>query len=177
MTTQRAQLALGGMRPNTARFSPCGLYRYTLTRELGGGRTVVFCGLNPSTADANVNDHTVRKDIGFAQRWGYGRILKVNAYGYRATEPADMKRAAKAGVDIVGPENNEALIAAARLARSSGGLFVVAWGANIDPHRQHDVAALLSDVELWCFEINGDGSPKHELYIPYVRELQRWRCP
>lgn len=170
------QLSIGATRPNTARFSECGVYRYELTRELGGDRTVVFCGLNPSTADAELNDPTVRKDIGFAQRWGYGRILKINAYAYRATDPKDMARAAKAGVDIVGDDNNRTIAEAAQLARM-GGLLVVAWGANIDPIRQHDVAALLSDVDAWCFGTNLDGSPVHELYQPYSRELVRWRCP
>lgn len=171
------QLQLGARRSDSARFSDCGLYRYELTRELGGDRVLASIGLNPSTADAEHNDPTLRKDIGFARRWRMGRLIKGNAYAYKATDPRDMERAAKAGIDIVGPDNNRTLVAIARLAKETGGFVVVSWGANIDPMRQHDVAALLSGVELWCFGTNLDGSPVHELYQPYSRELVRWRCP
>lgn len=171
------QLAIGSTRPDTARFSECGLYRYELTRELGGDRTLVSIGLNPSTATDIEDDRTIAKDVGFARRWHMGRVVKGNAYAYKATFPIDMQRAAKAGIDIIGPDNNRTLIELVRLARSTGGIAVVSWGANIDPIRQHDVAALLSDVELWCFGTNLDGSPVHELYQPYSRQLVRWRCP
>lgn len=171
------QLSIGSRRPDSARFSECGTYRYELTREFGGARTLVSIGLNPSKADAERNDPTLRKDIGFAQRWGMGRVVKGNAYAYKATDPKDMLAAQRAGVDVVGPDNDRTLIALARLARDSGGIVVVSWGANIDPIRQHDLAMLLSDAELWCFGTNLDGSPVHELYIPYTRELVRWRCP
>ena len=42
------------------------------------------CGINPSTADERDNDPTIRKDIGFASRSGFGGILKVNVCAYRA---------------------------------------------------------------------------------------------
>src|SRR4051812_40590931 len=61
----------------TATFSDDDVYRYELTRELGGMRPLVTCGLNPSTADASKNDQTIRKDIGFAKHWGCGRVLKT----------------------------------------------------------------------------------------------------
>lgn len=174
------QLALD-RRPDTARFSPCGLYRYELTRELGGGATLVSIGLNPSIADADKNDPTIRKDIGFAQRWGLGRVAKYNANAYCATDPKSMLRAAKAGVDVIGPDNDRTLRIAAAAARDGGGKIVVSWGANIDGERQREIAAILTDFvnppTLWCFGTNLDGSPVHELYQPWTRELVEWRCP
>lgn len=164
-------------RPNTARFSDDGVYRYELTRELGGERTLVACGLNPSVATADTNDQTIRKDIGFATRWGCGRILKINANAFCAQEPKVMAAAAKAGVDVVGPDNNRTIVEAVKLVRSTGGILLVAWGQNIDKHRQFDMAALLSGIEAWCLGTNQDGSPKHELYEPYDRELVLWKLP
>lgn len=54
----------------TAEFSINGVHRYWLTRGLGGVRPLVVCGLNPSTADAEVDDNTIRKEMKFARSWG-----------------------------------------------------------------------------------------------------------
>jgi len=172
------QLSLG-VRPDTARFSECGTYRYNLTRELGGERPLVICGLNPSIATAVKNDRTIRKEVGFANRWGLGRLVKVNAYGFVAQFPVDMKRAAKSGVDIIGPDNDEAIRLAAGLACLTDGIFLAAWGANIEPKRQADLWSILRfcGVPIMCLGTNKDGTPEHPLYIPYERPLREWRPP
>ncbi|MCH7984950.1 MAG: DUF1643 domain-containing protein, partial [Chloroflexi bacterium] len=48
-------------RPNIARFSGCHRYRYVLTREFGGDSTCLFIMLNPSSADADQDDPTIRR--------------------------------------------------------------------------------------------------------------------
>ena len=181
MTTQ---LTLG-TKPNTARISPCGLYRYELTRELGGDVPLVSMGLNPSTADAIEDDQTITKDMGFARRWGLGRVVKLNAYGYRTKSPKILFAAAKAGVDIVGPENDAVIMtwierlrdAARRYA--SLGKIVVSWGANIDPDRQWQIGQMFlsAGVQPFCLGVNEDGTPAHECYLPYERALVPWVCP
>lgn len=45
-----------------------------------GHGTVLFIMLNPSTATDILNDPTIRRCIGFAQRWGYAKLLVGNAY-------------------------------------------------------------------------------------------------
>lgn len=93
-----------------ATFSGCGRYRYRLTRELNGalfagsGRAITFIMLNPSTADANADDPTIRRCKGFARGWGYGRLIIVNLFAFRATDPRDMWKAHEGGVDIVGEQ-------------------------------------------------------------------------
>lgn len=173
-----SQLALDH-RLNTAVFSSCETYRYTLTREIGGIAPLVSIGLNPSTATAEIDDPTIRKDVGFAKRWGLGRVVKLNAFAFRATDPQDMKRAATRGVDIVGPENDfwiAALLCEARLAH---GRVVVSWGNHITHERQRRIAQLIADcnVEAMCLGVNKNGTPMHELYIPYEREPRPWSCP
>lgn len=177
-----SQLALiaAGDRANAAWFSPDEVYRYALTRELGGDRTLVSMGLNPSTATAEIDDPTVRKDQEFARRWRCGRVVKLNAYAYRATDPQDMKRAAKRGVDIVGnPENDDYIRAHLAMVLATQGRLVVSWGNHIDPARQCALADLIEGMGVtpWCLGMNKNGSPVHELYIPYSRELTKWRCP
>lgn len=162
----------------TAKLSPDGVYRYELTRVLPdkGDRVLVACGLNPSTADAQKNDNTIRKDLGFAKIWGCARLVKINAYAFRATFPKDLKKARLAGIDVVGPDNNRAILAALELVRKTNGILMVAWGANIEQARQIELARMFGDTAM-CLGTNLDGSPEHELYIPYERPLVHWSCP
>jgi hypothetical protein len=78
-------------------------YRYWLLRIWDDALPVMAnIGANPSTADETVNDPTIRKDIGFATRLGFGGLLKLNVGGFRATKPKDWYNAA----DPFGPENS-----------------------------------------------------------------------
>jgi hypothetical protein len=167
------------IRPNTAVISPCGVYRYELRRELGGDRPLVAIGLNPSVADAEIDDPTIRKDIGFAKIWQCGRVVKGNANAYRATDPKDMKRARKSGIDIVGPENDRYLDSMIALVKTCNGILLVAWGNHICPGRQAEISYMIDghNVVPYCLGTNDNGTPKHELYIPYARELVPWSCP
>jgi hypothetical protein len=74
----------------TATISDCGRYRYTLGRTWSDEPPVLFVMLNPSTADADVDDNTISKCIGFAKRWGHGGITVVNLYAWRATNPKEL---------------------------------------------------------------------------------------
>lgn len=77
---------------STARISKDGLYRYELSRTWYNNLpTIAFILLNPSTADAEHDDSTVRRCVGYAQRWGYGKISMYNLYAYRTRHPAELK--------------------------------------------------------------------------------------
>jgi hypothetical protein len=140
--------------------SPCGLYRYTLTRQWHEGPTGNFIMLNPSTADARIDDNTIRRLIGFSRSWGLSGFVVTNLFAYRATQPADMKQA----VDPVGPENDRHILEHAKLAS----LVVVAWGANgtfLD--RDKDVLWMLAanEIEPHCISLTKDGHPSHPLRL------------
>lgn len=172
-----------------ARISPDGRYRYYLRHMLVPDarihpKPLVSIGLNPSTADAFRDDQTIRKDRGFASRWGCHQLIKLNVYAYRATKPADMWRAAKGGIDIVGPGNDVQIANVLEALNLWGGKLVVSWGNGIarrdDDHaRSRQLAAMFAKFEVTplCFGANANGSPMHELYMPYERELVRWVCP
>src|SRR5690348_16099160 len=104
--------------------SDCGRYRYSLSRwgwDERSGRCV-FIMLNPSTADASVDDPTIRRCINFAQGWGYGMLEVVNLFAWRATFPKELALAP----DPVGPHNGEYLTRAITI----GDITVCAWGRH-----------------------------------------------
>src|SRR5262245_11810739 len=127
-----------------ALISPCGQYRYHLSRVWDAARLrVCYIMLNPSTADANKDDATIRRCIGYAQRWEvckgvpFGGIDVVNLYAYRATNPTALKLVA----DPIGPDNDLWL---KRVCSSEEvGMIVAAWGAHAQPGRVQQVVNML----------------------------------
>lgn len=96
-------------------------YRYVLTRIWDETKpTVVFIGLNPSTADEEVDDKTIRKCIGYAKRWGYGKLIMVNLFAFRSTDPSMLKRVE----DPVGPDNDSYI----QKCVSESNLVIACWG-------------------------------------------------
>lgn len=79
-----------------------GRYRYRLDRSWASVPPMVMLWLNPSTADDASDDPTVRRGMGFARAAGCGRLVVVNLFGWRATDPAELRRVA----DPVGPDND-----------------------------------------------------------------------
>jgi hypothetical protein len=147
----------------SAIFSACRRFRYRLGRDLSvsGSGTCLFILLNPSTADEETDDPTVRRCAGFAGRWGHARVEIVNLFAWRSVLPEIMRRAS----DPVGPDNDSAILAAAREAA----MVVCGWG-NHGAHlsRGRDVLRLLSaaGVTPHALRLTHSGQPQHPLYLP-----------
>lgn len=160
--------------PGDAIISPCRLYRYQLWRERTGaapGPWLAFAMLNPSKAHGKRNDPTIRKCQGFAERIGFDRFIVVNAYAYRATEPADLYAAMRSRplVEVVGPENTVSIFD----AFSKASRIVAAWGANKVFGRarvmQDEARRLGKSLE--AIAITQKGAPQHPLMARYVDTL------
>lgn len=150
----------------TATISECGRYRYSLTRRWGEGATCCFVMLNPSTADAEVDDPTIRRCIGFAQREGYGALEVVNLFAYRATDPKRLRNTP----DPIGPENNQHLAQ----AFDKAGLIVAAWGAHGSFHSRNQVVRRMLNGRSMCLGTTAKGEPKHPLYLAKNAPLMPW---
>lgn len=151
----------------SAQLSPCGLYRYALTRRWDEGDPVVWIMLNPSTADAIKDDATIRKCVGFTKRLGAPALMVVNLFAYRATKPNAMKAAPAP----IGPENDAWINFAAQIGRH----IICAWGPNGRfRNRDQHVLAILREkqAEPRCLSITKDGSPGHPLMLGYDNPLQ-----
>ena len=143
-------------------FSACRRWRYLLWRRWDESLPVAnFLMLNPSTADELKLDPSCTRARLYAERWGFGSLIVTNLFGWRATDPKDMKAAR----EPVGRGNDRAILRAAREAS----LVVCAWG-NHGAHleRSAKVLSLLgkAGVRLHALRLNGEGEPAHPLYLP-----------
>lgn len=152
-----------------ALFSPCRQYRHVLWRRWNKEKSyVLIIGLNPSTANENEDDPTIRRCKKFASDWGYGAIYMVNLFDYCATKPKDMLNFNNPCSD----ENNTYIKALAENA----GLILCAWGTNGNhKDRDSEVKKLLNIYELNCLGLNSNGTPKHPLYIKADKELEAFK--
>lgn len=150
--------------------SPDGLYRYTLEREwqaeLGPVPTedlrCLFVMLNPSTADAFIDDPTIRRCVGFARSWGYSSLSVVNLFALRATHPGVLR----VTPNPVGPDNDDWI----RREADRASLIVAAWGTSGDLlGRDRSVLAALDRHpgagDVYCLGVTRSGQPLHPLYV------------
>jgi hypothetical protein len=134
-----------------------GTYRYLLWRSWDASKPMVtFIMLNPSTADANIDDATIRRCVGFADSWGYGSIEVVNLFAYRTTYPGYLKCID----DPIGPENDDYI--SISTARSK--LVIAAWGTS-GHFKNRDDAVMKSLGSIHCIDVSKAGYPKHPLYL------------
>ena len=146
-----------------------GPYRYLLWRRWDDTLPkVCWVMLNPSTADATEDDATIRKVVKFSQTWGFGEARVVNLFAYRATDPSELFIAAKGGVDVVGPYNDQHIMVAMHMCPK---LTIAAWGAhgNVRGQAAHVMKfcrrALGGERVLHSLKVNTDGTPSHPLYL------------
>lgn len=139
-------------------------YRYTLSRAWGEGPRVAWCMLNPSTADADLDDPTIRRCIGFSKSWGAGRLVVVNRFALRASEPRDLL----GHPDPCGPCNIKAITDTLTISD----MLVVGWGTFVKRIAKRGVAgtdvlgiAERLGVPTYCLGRTKDGYPKHPLYL------------
>lgn len=166
----------------TAVFSPCGRYRYRLERDLGAlaGRGVcAFLMLNPSTADAELDDPTIRRCKSFAAATGAARLFVGNLFAWRATDPADLSPMRGCAYPT-GPDNDRHL---AEIAASAD-VVIAAWGAAGKVYKlaQARAAVVRRIVEaagkpLHVLRLTKNGQPEHPLYLPADLRPVLWSPP
>ena len=154
-----------------AEFSSCRRWRYLLWRRWDSARPAAnFLMLNPSTADEFQLDPSCTRARNYAERWGFGALIVTNLFGWRATDPHDMKAAR----DPVGRGNDAAILRAAREAK----LVVCAWG-NHGLHVERSARVLdalrRAGISLNYLKLNSSGEPAHPLYLSGALRPVAWK--
>jgi hypothetical protein len=166
----------------SAVISDCDLYRHEL-RRIWDDRLplLVVCMLNPSKADADIDDPTILTLIHFAKRWGYGGLLVVNLADFRASKPDDMFAASSPTSKV----NARYHYLALTYAKENGKEVLVAWG-NDGPVFGTDglfvETAKSLGVRTICLGITLSGAPKHPMArgkhrIPRDQKPLPWAMP
>lgn len=153
-----------------ALFSSCKKYRFILSRVWDDQKPMVmFIGLNPSVADAENDDPTVRRMIGFAQDWGFGGFYIVNCFPFIATCPKKLNKWYYADDYYSAMYQNHDHISETRNKCSR---VVFCWGGNeMVVNQKIDQVLKNTFPDAMVFKLNADGSPKHPLYVPKITQL------
>lgn len=125
--------------------------------------------LNPSTADAIVDDPTIYRCMQFSYLWGYGGIVVVNIFAFRTPHPSVLRTAA----EPVGAHNDRYILD----ARSRTAGLVLAWGNHGNLlERSAAVRKLLGRGRkpVWCLGVTKSGEPHHPLYLPLTTTRKRF---
>ncbi len=159
------------MKEKDAVISKDGKHRYSLTRSWESDyKKICFCMLNPSVADATIDDPTIKRCCGFAKLWGFHGIEVVNLFAYRATEPRELLKVPYP----VGHENDAHIWVAA-----SCWPVVAAWGSWGDkfPERVQEVLGALRCCagKVSCLGVTKGGQPKHPLYLAADTQLMEFK--
>jgi hypothetical protein len=158
---------------SSAIMSPCGTYRYALSRNLETPRLFnavtqrcLFVMLNPSTADASTDDATIRRCKAYASSWSYHVLDVVNLFALRSTDPTALRE----HTDPVGPDNDSHIANYARHAS----FVVVAWGSHARQKngwahngRAAHVMGILREAgaDPRCFGVTGNNQPRHPVRL------------
>jgi hypothetical protein len=169
----------------SAILSSCGKYRYRLERDTGRSRlepVVAFIGVNPSTADASLDDATIRKMVGFASRWGYRRIIVGNLFAYRATDVRELRSAYldRDMVPMLFAEENRHLM----MILEDADVLVPCWGniAKVPKQLRPRIADVLALIRHSCkptcvLGMTKSNDPKHPLMLGYDTPIREWKNP
>lgn len=159
-----------------ADLSVCGEYRWALGRRwLASKPMILWIMLNPSTADHNDNDPTIRRIIDFSQRWGYGALVVCNLYPMRSPVPDNLfmgDRKKNLGPDGTNDYNIMKFT-------EEAAMIMCAWGAHGQKLGQGErVRRLLINAgyELHALRFTKMGQPCHPLYLPKKLEPVKWEA-
>jgi hypothetical protein len=154
---------------SSAQYSDCMAYRYTLQRSWRShhNKRLVFIMLNPSTATEEQNDPTVARCQKRAMSGEYGAFAVLNLFAFRATDPADMKRAKN---PVGGHENTRVLQDVLSCVQQGMSDVICGWGLHGKYLGRNDEVLkwfLHYDVTPMALKITKDGHPYHPLYVSY----------
>lgn len=170
-----------------ATLSKCGKMRWNLRRWWHEDSRVCWVMLNPSTADAEIDDPTLKRCMHFSKAWGYGGLIITNLYPYRSPSPPECRRWAardhKYSDLLVRKQlirNQKEVLAACQ----TSDIIVAAWGnqpwaAKWSVHMLTQIQKN-TDKPIYCLGTTQNGNPKHPMArarhrVPNDQQPLIWR--
>jgi len=147
---------------SNAIFSEDKMHRYALIREWDLDKpSLMIISLNPSTADEKTNDPTIRRCIGFAKKWGFGKLFVTNLFAFRATFPKDLFESR----NPIGNKNDYWL---KKLSKEVDTVLLAYGNHGKFKDRHNEILKLIKNP--FCIKISKTGMPMHPLYLKYTEK-------
>lgn len=125
----------------------------------------MFVGLNPSTANSESDDPTIRNVVSIAKNNGYGSVYMVNCFPLISADPKNLQAYFESNDYEYYQNQNIQYIEVLIIAKSPA--VVLAWGnfKEVSNYKALKIWRILNrDHSLLCIGQNKNGSPKHPLY-------------
>ena len=144
-------------------------YRYILGTR--GDNPLICIGINPSTAEPDNLDNTLKSVSRIAAGNGFDSFIMFNVYAQRATSPDDMDRCCN---DKLHRENMKAFdYLLSRIPEGTRPAIWAAWGAIIEKREylmdcvrdMADIGRSFEAVWLKAGQLSKKGHPHHPLYL------------
>ena len=137
--------------------------RFSLSRIWDSKKPkVLYIMLNPSYADDEFDDPTIRRLIFFSKKFKYGGFYVTNLFTQITPYPKLLN------IDSTISNNNLKIIKDLVLKSKT---IVYAWGNYIE--EPDELKKFISNP--MCFGKNINGTPKHPLYLPSDSKLLKFR--
>jgi len=146
-----------------AKFSNDKKHRYELSRHWDLSKSdILFIMLNPSIANENIDDPTIKRLINFTKKFNYGGFFVANLFTY--ITPYSKTLDTSSGLTKLNLKTIKNFVNKAEEV-------VYAWGNSIK--EPEELKNLVENPK--CFGRNLNGTPKHPLYLPSNSKLIKFR--
>ena len=147
------------------------VFRYLLWRVWDANLPLLLViMLNPSTADHKADDRTIMTLTARAKADGYGGIIVINLFAFRATSPADMKKAK----DPIGPQNDKIVDVLLDMNEQPP---LCAWGSHgtyMDRGEELRCRLEKKNPTPLVLKMSKEGQPEHPLYKSMSEKWYPW---
>lgn len=149
------------MIDSNAIFSEDRKHRYVLIRKWDLNKpSLMIISLNPSTADEEINDPTIRRCIGFAKQWGFGKLFVTNLFSFRTTFPKDL-------FNCENPVRDKNDYWIEKLSREVDKVVLAYGNHGKFKNRHNEILKIINNPH--CIKKSKAGMPMHPLYLRYTK--------
>ena len=140
---------------NGAKFSKCSEHRFYLWRIWDESKPkIMVIGLNPSIANENIDDNTIKRVKKISFNLGYGGFYMTNLFTFISTDPSRLDMA------LGNHESSDEIL---KYVASKCDKIVFAWGNFKVMGRDNEIKKMFPNA--YALKININGSPRHPLYV------------